>query len=295
MKKEKHYLYIGTILIAVTILGCMGFSYLTRLKEPVFLTYCMAVRAGSSPSLGYTPPVMELQYLTNRLDNREVTGISFPEAPEYDFTATENEQYNGSVTFFHGDTAVKRGETIGRYSLRKVYVYMNNYYVGDWVGEMELNHALVAFNDGSTREIDLGEILIYSDAQEVPALDMTSSGYFSQGVRKTTLSVREGLVNLRLESPLLDEVVSGLELTVNSLPYKELEALELKRGDTVIVEYTFTDASRDGYDVYDVRPRLCYTREDKSQGFVRIYDIKQTKYFFSYWDSLKYLIRRGAF
>jgi hypothetical protein len=297
MKNENRLLRICTILIALTIICCVGFSYLTRLKEPVFLTNCIAVSAVPSQSTGYQQPVLELQYLANNYDSKEVTMISFLEAPDYSFTATENAQYyNNSFTFFHGNTDSQRGEAIGRYSLRTVYLYMNNYFIGEWNGEVELNHALINFSDGSTTQVDLGRILIYSDALGVPALDMTSSGSSSQGVAKTTLFVREKLSNLKVESPIVAEADPVMELTINSYAYDELEALELKRGDTISIENIIKNDTGEGdFDVYDVRPKLTYTREDGTQGFTRIYDMTHRKYLYGYMDVLKYLMERGAF
>jgi hypothetical protein len=297
MKNENGLLRICTILIVFAIVCCVGFSYLTKLREPVFLTYCVAVSAVPSQSTGYEQPVLELQYLTNSMDTKEVTSISFLEAPDYNFIATENAQYyNNTFTFFHGSTTSQRGEAIGRYSIRTVYLYMNNYFIGDWKGEVELNHALINFSDGSTNKVDLGRILLYSDPSQVPALDMTSSGSLGQGVAKTTLFVRETLRKLKVESPIVAEADPVMEMTINSFAYDELETLELKRGDTISIENIIrSDSGEGGYDVYDVRPKLTYTKEDGTKGFTRIYDMTHRKYLYGYMDVLKYLMGRGAF
>lgn len=297
MKNENGLLRICTILIVFAIVCCVGFSYLTKLREPVFLTYCVAVSAVPSQSTGYEQPVLELQYLTNSMDTKEVTSISFLEAPDYNFIATENAQYyNNTFTFFHVSTTSQRGEAIGRYSLRTVYLYMNNYFIGDWEGEVELNHALINFSDGSTNKVDLGRILLYSDPSQVPALDMTSSGSLGQGVAKTTLFVRETLRKLKVESPIVAEADPVMEMTINSFAYDELETLELKRGDTISIENIIrSDSGEGGYDVYDVRPKLTYTKEDGTKGFTRIYDMTHRKYLYGYMDVLKYLMGRGAF
>ncbi len=296
MKKEKRLLRICMILIGLTIVSCVGFSYLTRLKEPVFMTYCVAVCAVPSASTGYDQPILELQYLTNRDDTKEVMSISFQEAPEYLFTATENPHFGNSFTFFSNNETQQRGEALGRYSLRTVYLYMDNYFIGDWQGEVELNNALISFNDGSTYKVNLGRVLIYSDVSEVPAMDITHSSSSNQGNSNTSYFVRQKLSNLKLEMPNIEEFDSVMELTINSLPYDELDDLELKRGDTLLIENHFKESNNEGsYDVYDVRPKLTYTREDGTRGFTRIYDIKYRHYFYSYMDALQYLMRMGGF
>jgi hypothetical protein len=285
------------IIITVTIISCVGFSYLTRLREPVFLTYCVAVSAVPSATTGYQQPILELQYLTNNLDPREVTGVSFLEEPDYTFIATENAQYfNNSFSFFSNSTVPTRGETLGRYSLRKVYLYMNNYFIEDWQGEVELNNAWINFSDGSTRKVNIGRILIYSERSQVPALDMTESSSSNQGVAYTTFRVRQSLSNLKVESPIIKEADTAMELTVDSCRYDELESLNPKRGDSLTVRnQILASAQEGGYDIYDVRPKLTYTKEDGTKGYTRIYDMTQQKYFYGYIDVLKYLIGRGGF
>ncbi len=263
----------------------------------MFLTNCVAVSAVPSMDTGYRQPVLEFQYLTNSNDTREVTAISFLEAPEYSFIATENAQYyGGSFQFFTNNGTPQRGETIGRYSLRKVYLYMNNYFIEDWKGEVELNHAWINFSDGSSHKVNLGRILLYSEATQVPALDMIRSGSSNQGITETTLTVRQTLRDLKVESPIIREADPVMQLTVNSLSYDKLESLNPTRGDTITIKNRINKGSEGvGYDIYDVRPKLTYIKEDGTQGCIRIYDMMQRKYFYGYLDVLKYLIGRGGF
>lgn len=298
MKKEKNLLKICMIIISLTIGSCVIFSCLTRLKEPVFLRYCIAASAVPSPETGYQEPVLELQYLTNSNDTREVTGLQFQEAPYYFFMATENQRfYNNSVTYYTSSPPIQRGEPFGRYHLRKVYLYMYNYYLEDWKGEVELNHAQVTFNDGSTLSVNLGKILIYSDNATDNTLLMINSSSSNQGYGETTLRAQQSLKDFKVESPLIKEASHKLELSLNSQLYDDIGTLQLKRGDSLtITSHEKSDpGKRDGYDVYDTRPRLTFTREDGSRGSVRIYDMNQRKYFYGYMDVLKYLMGRGAF
>ncbi len=298
MKKEKSLLRICIILITITIVSGTAYSYLTKLKEPVFLRYCVAACAVPSPETGYQEPVLELQYLTNSDDTREVTGLQFLEAHDYSFIATENAMfYNNSVTFYSSNTPMQRGELYGRYSLRKVYLYMNNYYLEDWKGEVELNNAQVNFNDGSSLLVNLGKILIYSDIATDPTLLMMNSSSSNQGYGETILRAQQNLNDFKVESLLIDEASHKMELTLNGLLYDDIEMLQLKKGDSLTVtscEKSYPD-KKDTYDFYDVRPRLTFTREDGSRGSVRIYDMNQRKYFYGYMDVLKYLMGRGAF
>ena len=300
MKKETNLLRICMILISITIVSGMAFSYLTRLKEPVFLRYCVAASAVPSPKTGYQEPVLELQYLTNSNDTREVIGLQFVEAPDYFFMVTENAMFynnTNTVTFYSNDAPNQRGELYGRYSLRKVYLYMNNFFLEDWKGEVELNNAQVTFSDGSSLRVDLGKIVLYRDNATDPTLLMMKSSSSNQGYGETILRAQHNLKDFKVESPLIDEASRKLELTLNSLPYDDIKTLTLKKGDSLTVTSgeKSDPSQKDAYDVYDVRPRLTFTREDGSRGSVRIYDMNQRKYFYGYLDVIKYLIGRGGF
>ena len=301
MTKKISLLRVCLILIVIITGICVGFSYYTRLKEPVFLKYCVATSAVPSITTGYQQPALELQYLTNNTDQREVIGLSFAEAPDYSFIATENAQYyGGSFTFFSNNSTPQLGEAIGPYRLRKVFLYMNNYFLEDWKGEVELNNALVNFNDGSSCKVNLGRILIYSDGATDNALLMMNSTSSNQGIAETTFRAQQDLNNLKMESPLIEEASRKLELTLNTHFYNEIESLHLKRGDSLTV--TSCDKSDPGmidkndvYDVIDVRPLLTYDKENGTRGSIRIYDMMRRKYFYGYMDVLKCLIRRGVF
>jgi hypothetical protein len=298
MRKQEGLLKACIIFIALTLVTCIGFAYYTRLKEPVFLSYCIAVSAVQPPETGYQQPVLELQYLTNSYDQREVTGISFVEAPDYYFMATENASYYGnSFTYFSNNTTQKRGEIIGRYSLRRVYLYMNNYFLEDWKGEVELNNAMVSFSDGSTLRTDLGRIILYSDNAYDSAMTLMHSNSSNQGIAETIYRAEQNISDFKVESPLLKDASHKLELTFNCSFYDKIETLELKSGDKLTITNCEKDwpGKNDLYDEYDVRPMLTFTKEDGSRGSVRIYDMVQKKYFYGYLDVLKYLERRGGF
>jgi hypothetical protein len=254
-----------------------------------------------STTTGYQQPVLELQYLTNNTDQREVIGLSFEEAPEYSFLATENAQYFGSsLTFFSSNSIPQPGEAIGPYRLRKVFLYMNNYFLEDWKGEVELNNALINFNDGSACKVNLGRILIYSDRANDNALLMMYSNSSNQGIAETTFRLEQNLKNFKVESPLIEEASHKLELTLNTHFYNDIESLQLRRGDRLTVaSCEKKDPGRidtiDVYDVIDVRPLLIYDKENGIRGSIRIYDMTRRKYFYGYMDVLKYLMERGAF
>jgi hypothetical protein len=295
MKNKNRLLLVCSICIAVSLVICVCFSILVRLKEPVFLTNCICVRAVPPRDTGYLQPALELQYLTNVDEMSEVVDISFEEAPDIYFQATEEPQFFNSMFNFHNNQNSTKGERIGKYSLRSIYLYMNNYFIGDWEGEVECNTALVTFSNGSRKKVNVGRILFYSETEPVPSLDMVSTGSTNQGITEMTFRVRETLHDLKLESPFIEEIDSVMELTINSYSYKELEDLVLNRGNSLTATCRMKEDGERDYDVYDIHPKLTYTKEDGTKGYTRIRNITQRKYFNGYLEAIKYLIKRGGF
>ncbi len=298
MKKQEQLLRRCIHVIVVTFVLGIGFAYATRLKEPVFLTLCVEVSTVPEPESGYDQPVLELQYLTNMDDQKNVTGISFPEAPDISFRATEYGQNYGMMVTFGTVANQKLGETIGRYSLRKVYVYMDNYFLKDWKGQIELNTARLQFNDGSTVQADLGRIILYSEEAQNWGFATAVSSSSNQGEASADYRAIRNLTNVTLQSPLLSDAGRRMELSINGQLYEDVSSLKCRKGEKLLIRSRYrkeTETGMEGaeYDFYDVRPVLSYTGEDGSQGALRIYDLEYRRYFYSYLDVLKYLRSRG--
>lgn len=297
MRKQEQLLRKCIFVIAVTFAICISFAYATRLREPVFLTYCVEVSAVPEPESGYNQPVLELQYLTNLEDQRSVTGISFLEAPELSFRVTEYDQNYGRMSTFGTFTNQKLGEIIGRYSLRKVYVYMNNYFLNDWKGQIELNRARLQFSDGSSAQVDLGRIILYSEDAQNWGFVTTVSSSSNQGEASADYRATRNLSNVSLQSPLMNDAGRRMEISINGQLYDSFSVLEYRRGDELLIRSRYREEVQAGtkgteYDFYDVRPVLSYIGEDNSPGALRICNMTYRKYFYGYLDVLKYLRSR---
>jgi hypothetical protein len=298
MKRQEQLLRRCILVIAVTFALGIGFAYATRLREPVFLTFCVEVSTVPEPESGYHQPVLELQYLTNTDDQKNVTGISFLQAPDISFRATEYIQNYGMMSTFGTFASQKLGETIGRYSLRKVYVFMDNYFLKDWKGQIELNTARIQFNDGSTVQADLGRIILYSEDAQNWGFAMSVSSSSNQGEASTDYRASRNLSNITLQSPLLSDAGRRMELSINGQLYEDFSSMKCSKGEKLLVRSRYrkeTETGTEGaeYDFYDVRPVISYTGEDGSQGALRIYDMTYRRYFYSYLEVLKYLRSRG--
>jgi hypothetical protein len=226
---NKKIIKFGMVVILITLLGCIGFTYYTILKEPVFFTYCVEVSAVPKQDNYYNQPVLELQYITNIDEDRMVTGITFPEAPDFAFMATEYPPNNSVVTFYSSSTMQQTGEAIGRYNLRKVYVYMENYFQEDWKGEMELHTARIMLSDGSTFETDLGKIILYSDEAQDDTLNQQFASSSNQNTSASSYEVSEHIKLIAIESPIIEYTAGTLELKVDGQQYYNISNLEYNK------------------------------------------------------------------
>jgi hypothetical protein len=264
---------------------------------------------------------IQLQYITNIKDKRTVVGISFDEAPEFNFSATEYLPNQNAFMSFRNTQEQAIGVSIGRYSLRTIYLYMNNYFQEDWEGEIELGTAQIQFSNGDTLVTDMGKIAIYSDGDNsdgdnkivdnIIANNITASNYLgndsalsgdyssssNNGVSFTGYTVNQDIKLMEINSPILVAALDMLELNVKGVNYNEIAGMEVMEGGSLVIKSTFTSLQgrNSNYDIYDIRPKLYYKLPDGTIGSIRHGNIHEKRYFDGMKDILSYLWKRGAF
>jgi hypothetical protein len=235
---------------------------------------------------------MQLEYIVNATDKNSVVGISFPEAADISFIATEN--INVSYFSFNS-TKPTLGTKQGKYCVRTVYVYMNNFFQEDWEGERQLHKAEVQFSDGSQLTADLGEIILYSEKMKMDNdITMVMSTASSNGSSSISYSTNN-ISLLSLESSALDSVENLLELDIAGVNYKDLSKIDYQSKRYLEITCTFTDLQsyKSSFDVYDLRPKLYYKNTAGTINYIRVYNINPRRYLNSFKDVLTYLIKRG--
>ncbi len=293
--RNQNIFRCGIVIIVVVLAGSFLFASMTRLKEPVFLRYCMEIpevpmRTESNSWL------MELQYITNADDTRRVSTVTFPEAAQLQFYATDTPN-GGAITFWSGSQPVINGETIGRYSLRRLYIFLADAQPELLQDGLELHRAQITLDDGSSYLCDIGKIVLSgSDIRDDLFLHSSSSSS-SDGSFFSYYSMRGKLKLMELKTPLRQELDAAVQLFLNEEKYTDYLPAEIEQGDKLTIEGRFTShfGGRYDFDVYDIKPKLVYTRENGSQGYLRIYNITRQRYFTGAWDMFQYLSRvRGV-
>ena len=294
MNLNRRILYVGVGLILLSMMVSIGFTYYTTVKSPVILRNCIEVPIPNQENIPNSQVLFELSYITNSTNKNSVVGISFPEAPEMKFSATEN-GYNAGFNFYQMQPTTL-GTIYGRYSIRTVYVYLDSFDQEDWIGEKKLLQADLQFNDGSSITTDLGLIILYRDEFNNDVITMQSSSSSSDGTSSIHYYI-DGTVKLKdIKSDTINLATDLIELKIGGEDYKEFPTEDFKNSGmlTITAKFSNMQNNKTSYDTYDIRPKLYYETQDGTLEYIRIYNIIQRRWFYGYKDVLLYLSKRGG-
>lgn len=292
MNINRRIMQIGVALMVLTIIGSIIYINYMRLKKPVFLRCCIEMEVQTNIS---DTPVLQLQYITNVDDDRKVIGMTFKEARDLFFNATENFQPLSGHYFYNLNANQLSGTKIGRYCLHSVYVSLDN--VKKVKDEMELNHARIHFSDGTTMNADLGKIILYREAYKEGAVVQKSGYASSNNTSGSSYQIDDDITLIKIESKILNDAPKFIELKIDGINYDKISEKQYSKGDTLNISSAFHENQTKGsnYDAYDIMPRLIYRNSDKTTDYIRIYNINWQRSLVKYKDILSYLNERGAF
>ncbi|MGB8451997.1 MAG: hypothetical protein WCD89_06655 [Anaerocolumna sp.] len=298
-KKETDYinrqiLKVGFILIGISLTFCMVFIYYCKLEEPVFLYHYYEEEFQMNETPFYQV-LFNIYYITNRSDSRTVTGVSFKEAPEILFHATEGN--NGNTIFIHNNSRNQLGEAYGNYSLRSVYVSIS--YNGELknLDGIQLSQATFDFSDGTQMGADIGKIVLYKPEYLQGYLDDYSTSSSSDGSSSAEMHVKNKFSLIKIDSPLMDKVDKFFEIKVDGHSKDDIKGISYDSGDRMIVTNTLkpTKDIIDQLSFFDLKPGI-YFKTDKGTTYTKRicnleYNIDYRE--FTQIQILKYLKARG--
>ncbi len=294
LRMNRIIMYAGIGLMLLAMLASIIYCYLIRLKEPVFLRNCIEAEALSNQQ-GNNNAVFQLQYITNHTDKRTVCGVSFADVPEMEFIASETID-NGFFHFLNSNSEQELGSSMGRYSLRTVYIIQGTGFREEWKGEKELGKATFQFTDGSKIAADVGRIILYSDPPIPNVLSSNMSSSSSNFTSSVSYSVRENITLEAVTSPLQKDFPEFLTLKLDGINYNAVSGRKYKLGESLSISSAFHNLPQkeSEYDVYDLRPKLTYRNANTTLGFIRIYNLNWQCRLSDFKDALHYLRQRGV-
>lgn len=265
-----------------------------RLKEPVFMEMYIHepvyVEEGEA-IIEY----ISLIYITDVSDDRRVIDVKFKDHPNIHTSIARNNSSFFS-TFNFNTVEEDQGETYGRYTLHDVMIDIVIDQYEEAEETIELKDAWITFDDGSTRQVDIGSILLYRASKRNDDIDINYSSSSSDGTKIMGGKVTRGIKLLGVDMPTVPEgneiftikVGDKIYTDISGIHYYEHQPIEIivetKEPQNIVNKYTF----------YDIRPELSYEKEDGSIASERILNVRYKNRDFNIIDVFKYLKARGA-
>lgn len=291
MEQNYKILKVGLIAIGITICFAALFGSYCRLDNPVFFKQYCEYYLPTEDNNDHGE-FFYLQYVTNVNDNREVVSISFDEAPELLFYASENRNNNWFVT----NSNDKKGQIYGRYSVRTVNIQINKLQIEDINKEYRVSKANVMFNNGENMVIDLGEICFYTPEISDEYLESNMSSSSNTGLSKTSFRVKQDITVESLNSPLMQYVENLVDIRVGETDYTSISGMQFSKGDTLNIDSLFNTPKdiESQFTFYNIKPVLKYKNKNGNMSSTRIYNINYIPtYDINFYRLFMYLKVRG--
>ncbi|WMJ85545.1 hypothetical protein [Anaerocolumna sp. MB42-C2] len=295
MALNKKILAAGLILVILTLSGSIFFVYYCRLSEPVFLQHyyeCQLPADGTDNGEN----MFELHYLANRSDTKEVTGITFKEAPGLNFYATENNERGGMV-FWKNNTFEQKGMVYGRYSLRTVYVNMIYDSNTEQYDKSQLSQGTFLFSDGRQVNADIGKIVFYKQDYSNQYLDSYSGSSSSDGTSSVSFNVKTDLSLKKIDSLLRTEADHLYQIKADGIDSKEINGIQYSAGSTLNVTSKLKTplGYGDQFSFYNIKPCIFFKTPEGNIDTVRLYNFEYNtmNQNFTWIQIFKYLEGKG--
>lgn len=292
---EKNNKIFISILILSVISWFIGSSLLfyLRLDEPVFFSHYYDLRfENNNVDTSFT-----LRYITNYYDNKKVVGVSFPEYPEVQVYATEN---NSSSWVYEMDSNYFFGEIFGPYSVRNIYCTLP-YTMKEVKLDNPITKARIHFDKGQEIVVDLGEIYFFENNYINNFFEETSG--FSHGGEEIggeyNYKVLDDIYNVGIESRMSKDIQDFVSIKLNDIPLEDKGNIFLKAGEELNIEYVFHSGknSFDDYNKVDMWLNIAFTDKYGNDYSYKIINIRGYSEYYNYYkvfEIYNYIKERGG-
>ncbi len=291
-KKNKQILTAGLTVIGLLMIISLTFIHYSWLKEPVFLYHYYETELPQdeqSVDEGFT-----LYYLSNRADTRKVYGVSFKEAPEVMFYATEEKPRSGFMVF--QNNVSQTGEMYGGYTLHSVFVMIPNDKNTNSMDGLQLTQATFDFTDGTKYSADIGRIVLYKPDYTETGLSSHSGTSSSDGTFSAEYNVESDLTLVKIDSPLMDNVDKLFDIKADGYPASEITGRIYGRGSRLVLSGSSKKLKGiiEQLSIYQLKPELYYNTVDGKFHRIRLYnfDYNVINRRFTQFEIIRYLLAR---
>ena len=293
MKNVKKSLIISISLIIVSLIISIGIKLSLKIDKPVFLKNYIDVDYYEYEDMysfsGYN---LELKYITNKGDKRQVTSVIFDEASYLELFVSENNG-GGFMTFYNGVNS--NVESYGPYDIHTVFINLN---MPKRNKELEkvinLDKATIFFNDGESMNVDLGKIILTKSNENENPLDFVGMNGSSDGRAQSIFYVTDDILVSKVYSPLFEYTRDIFNFNIDKLGYLEEKELIYNKLEHLYFTsqfYNIEDPSKK-LNTYEIKPTI-YFKDKNGKDYTKKVNNIDYKPYFNFKDIFRYLKSQG--
>lgn len=293
MKAKVHKRTIIAILLVVCviggIIGKIGWDKL-KIEEPIYFRYLVEHYLPTIADSLYATSTMELKYVQDFTDKREVKEVAFINHPELKVAVYSNNSKHYGIY---------------KVITQTIYMEWDTSEVGNLPDVAEIDSIQVTYSDGTKQIVDIGRICIYggkSDEDILEAVDCIPlwESERVQRFRANETIIMEGLSGLSHEFLQSKDIIESYSLVVDEDNITN-DPCVIKPGQMVVFSMrlngfdirTFIN-SNSNYDYCQIVPQLIYQNESGEVFNTDIYNYPMFIQFKNYQEVREYVKKRSA-
>lgn len=291
MELNKKILNICLSLIIITVIATLTLIHIYKIKNPVFLKMFIEKPIDLYENCGSIES-LQFKYITNIWDNKKISSIKFKNHPDIQVFISDN---NLDFTLENNYNR----EEHGIYTINTIYVNLGLKNLEKTFKEIEINDAIVFFNDGTMLDINLGQIVLYNYKNDKNSEICTIGNNTEINDTGTNaywdIEIEKNIKLLKLDSPLIHNLKDYFSASIGNNDYKNISELNYKKGEKSVIKLKIETLKSilGRYSLYDMSPKLYYKNKEEKKSYLRIENIHFDPYRFDLKGILNYLKLRG--
>ncbi|WP_066714581.1 hypothetical protein [Clostridium sp. Marseille-P299] len=275
--------------VVASIIGRIGWNKL-KIDEPIYFRYLVEHYLPTIPDSVVETSTLQLIYVQNITDEREVTEVSFINHPELIVSVLNKDITN------HG---------IYKISNATLFLEWDQNAINELPESIETNNIQVKYSDDSSQIIDIGKICIYSGMSEQELLEAVNSVPLWELERVQTYKANDtlmidGLSEISKEFLSKADIIKSYSLIGDNNDMTDVSgAVKLEKYEELEFNMQLKDFDRtrlidlnSNYDYYQLRPKLVFHKESGESYFTEIHNPPISIKFKNYGDVRNYVKRR---
>lgn len=296
MKNIKTALKISSSLILISFFLSILIQSYIKLDSPVFLKNYLDVDYYEYDNVYSLSGInIELKYITNNGENKNVISVIFEEAPELNFYARENNNMGLMQMYYDSNYSNINVENYGYYSIHTVYldfeIPKESIKLDDVI---KLSKAKVTFEDGDSIDVDLGKIILSKNNQEESMLENGSFSSSNQGYSQSVFNAKDYIQVSKIYSPLFEDSSELFQYNINKSGNLEDRDLIYNAKENLFFtsQFNYIDDPIKKLNTYNINPDMYYKDRSGKEYVERIYNITYAPNF-SFYNIFRYLVETG--